>query len=142
MLAAHKLIYNLMKSSFTKLREYSVKLIIPFITHSSITKEEKAEQFKHQFWKLELMSNWQKLLTEVTEMKYLYKIKAFIPIFFEKLYENQFEFSKLKYLLQILHDPLNILNLFHYLPEPEKIVETYKKEITNVFHEVPNPSPL
>ena len=118
--------------------EMVLKLTLPVMTSKEFCREDLADQYQSQAWKLFTLNSWSKILWNVCQVKYLYKLKNLIPIFFEDLYKHQFHFSKLKYLIWLLHDPMSLMNRVNYLHDPNALHLQYKNDVIKLFRQVRN----
>jgi len=110
-----------------------INLFYPILSLKELTKPDTQPILEECFNKINLLSDFEKTLYNVTHLNYFYKIRKYAPMFFRLVLEQKINFHFMKYLFRVLEDSRRLLNKVAYLEEKDLLMKQYKKEIMTMF---------
>lgn len=85
--------------------------------------------------RLEIITDWEKIIFKSTRCRFIYWIRALAPFIFEMIMNDYKRPNRLNYFLMALNDPIEMLSNAKHAETPTTVVDNYKKEIFDSFSE-------
>jgi WASH complex subunit 7 len=110
-----------------------INLLYPVLSLKELVKADNQPSLKDCFQKMNLLSEFERTLYNVTHLNYFYKIRKYASVFFKLILEQKTSFHFMKYLFRVFEDSRRLLNKVAYLEEKDQLMKQYKKEIMTTF---------
>lgn len=102
---------------------------------SKIFNPKELSEIRYLCQRLEIMTNWEKIVKKSTRCRFMYWIRSLFPFIFDMIMSDSKRPNQLNYFLMALNDPLEMLWNVKHLEQPNVAVDNYKKEINKAFQD-------
>lgn len=117
--------------TYTRLR--FIHLLSPILSLKELVKAENQSVMEDCFSRMNVLSEFERTLYNVTHLDYFYKIRKYASMFFKLILQQKTSFHFMKYLFRVLEDSRRLLNKVAYLEKKDQLMTQYKKEIMSMF---------
>lgn len=104
------------------------------MTHQVFNQKELSE-IKYLCQRLEIITNWEKIVKKSTRCRFVYWIRSLFPFIFDMIMADVKRPNQLNYFLMAVNDPLEMLWNVKHAEEPNQVVDNYKREIFKALQE-------
>ena len=102
---------------------------------SQVFNQKELSEIKYLCQRLEIITNWEKIVTKSTRCRFVYWIRSLFPFIFDMIMADVKRPNQLNYFLMAVNDPLQMLWNVKHAEQSNDVVDNYKKEIFKAFSE-------
>lgn len=100
---------------------------------SQVFNQKELSEIKYLCTRLEIITNWEKIVNKSTRCRFVYWIRSLFPFIFDMIMADVKRPNQLNYFLMAVNDPIEMLWNVKHGEEPNVVVDNYKKEIYKAF---------
>lgn len=100
---------------------------------SQVFNPKELSEIRYLCQRLEMMTNWEKIVKKSTRCRFIYWIRSLFPFIFDMIMADNKRPNQINYFLMALNDPIDMLWNVKHLEEPNIAVDNYKKEVYRAF---------
>ncbi|XP_043943762.1 WASH complex subunit 4 [Protopterus annectens] len=126
---------NALNGPSTKERRLIVSLALSVGTQMKTFKDEELQLLQVVLRKLDLIGELKERVRLQCNCSFLYWHRAVFPIYLDDVFENAIDAARMHYMFSALRDCVSFMAYARHLQSSELLLESYDKEIMEVFHE-------